>query len=482
MKQIFYDPQRKRWKRLRRVLDLSAVALTVVLAVFIFSVWKRQSLPELLLPSQKRNYKALKPPELRKTAQRPARRKTHRPASEIPFNTDEGLRAAFYVNDEPSYSSLKAHIHQIDLLFPDWLHVTRPDGRLQGATSLFPVRVYDVVDSTGVHGVDEQNKVARVIAAAKEDTEIFPMLNDYDMIAGTWNGDAIGKMLENAAAREALHVQLDKFLAANPSYRGICLDFEAVPEKDRKLYADWVAELYNDFKAKNLRIYVNVEVSAPDSLLKALGKGSDGIILMNYDQHETTSAPGPIAAESWFEGNLMRVLRLVPKDKIICAIGNYGYDWSVPLPEKEKKSSEKVLNAEDLTVQEVWQRAAESDADVHLEGDELNPHFVYDDEDEHVRHQVWFLDGVTALNELRAARSMGLKTFALWALGKEDGSLWSVWDHPSAKDAPQLLKDVPPGNDVNTEGEGDILRIVARPQRGTRTISMDADNFTITDE
>src|SRR5579884_2918159 len=168
MKQIFYDPQRKRWKRLRRVLDVSAVTLTVVLAVFIFSVWKRQSLPELLLPTQKRNYKALKPPELHKAAQRPARRRTHRRASEIPFNADEGLRAAFYVNDEPSYSSLKAHIHQSDMLFPDWLHVTRPDGKLQGATSLFPVHVYDVVDSSGVHGVDEQNKVARVIAAAKE--------------------------------------------------------------------------------------------------------------------------------------------------------------------------------------------------------------------------------------------------------------------------------------------------------------------------
>jgi cellulose synthase/poly-beta-1,6-N-acetylglucosamine synthase-like glycosyltransferase/peptidoglycan/xylan/chitin deacetylase (PgdA/CDA1 family)/spore germination protein YaaH len=482
MKQIFYDPQRKRWKRLRRVLDVSAVTLTVVLAVFIFSVWKRQSLPELLLPTQKRNYKALKPPELHKTAQRPARRRTHRRASEIPFNTDEGLRAAFYVNDEPSYSSLKAHIHQIDMLFPDWLHVTRPDGKLQAATSLFPVHVYDVVDSSGVHGVDEQNKVARVIAAAKEDTEIFPMLSNYDVIAGTWNGAAIGKMLENSTAREGLHVQLDKFLAANPSYRGICLDFEEVPEKDRKLYADWIGELYNDFKAKNLRVYVNVEVSAPDFLLKALAKDNDGIILMNYDQHETSSGPGPIAAENWFESNLTRVLKLVPKEKIICAIGNYGYDWSLPLPEKGKKPSDKVLDAEDLTVQEVWQRAAESDADVHLEGDELNPHFVYDDEDEHVRHQVWFLDGVTVLNELRAARSMGLKTFALWALGKEDGSLWAIWDHPSAKDAPQLLKGVPPGNDVNTEGEGDILRVVSRPQRGSRTISMDADNFTITDE
>ena len=45
-----------------------------------------------------------------------------------------------------------------------------------------------------------------------------------------------------------------------------------------------------------------------------------------------------------------------------------------------------------------------------------------------------------------------------------------------------LLQTVPPGEDVDAEGEGDILRIVARPQTGERTIQMDADNFTITDE
>lgn len=483
MKQVFYDPQRKRWKRLRRVLDATAVILTVVLAVFAFSVIKQQSLPELLLPSQKRNYKALKPPlELKKAAPRPTRRRTHRKPSEIPLNSDEGLRAAFYVNDEPSYSSLKAHIHQIDLLFPDWLHVSTADGKLTAATSLFPVKIYDVVDAAGVHGVDPENRVARTIADNKEGTEIFPMLNNYDVKAGSWNGDVIGQMLEDPVARESLHIQIDKFFSANPTYRGLCLDFEGVPEKDEKLYAAWLEEIYTDLHAKNLRLYVNVQVSTPDVTLKALAKNSDGIILMNYDQHEESSEPGPIAAQDWFEGNLTHVLKLVPKQKIICALGNYGYDWSTPLPEKGKKPSNKVLDTDDLTVQEAWQRAFDADADVHLEGDELNPHFAYDDEDAHVRHQVWFLDAVTTLNELRAARQMGLRTFALWRLGEEDGSLWAIWDHPGATDAPQLLKDVPPGHDVNTEGEGDILRIVARPERGNRTISMDSDNFTITDE
>jgi peptidoglycan-N-acetylglucosamine deacetylase len=485
MKQVFYDPEQRRRKVIRRVTDVSLVALTLILAGFFFSVISRETLPELLLPAQKRNYVALKErqPELaRKAALRPARRKTHRLPSEIELNRDEGLRAAFYEDGSADYSSLKEHIHQIDMLFPDWLHVVSADGNLVGATPLFPVHFYNVVDASGVHSVDPENKVKTTIEAAREDTEVFPMLNDYNTISGTWNGDIIGQMLGDPAARERLHIQLDKFLFANPEYRGICLDFEQVPDDDLKLYLDWIGELHNDFHAKNLRLYVNVQASADDTYLKVLAKNSDGIILMNYDEHEETSDPGPVASEPWFEANLTRVLRIVPRDKVICGIGNYGFDWAVPLPEKGKKPSAKVVDVTDLSVQDAWQRAADAEADVHLEGDELNPHFAYDDEDAHLRHQVWFLDGVTALNEMRAGRQMGLRTFALWVLGKEDPSIWAIWDRPSATDAPQQLRLVPPGEDVDTEGEGDILRITAKPQIGERTIQMDADNFTVIDE
>ena len=68
-----------------------------------------------------------------------------------------------------------------------------------------------------------------------------------------------------------------------------------------------------------------------------LAQNSDGIILMNYDEHEETSDPGPVASEPWFEANLTRVLKVVPREKIICGIGNYGFDWAVPLPEEGKK-------------------------------------------------------------------------------------------------------------------------------------------------
>src|SRR5438552_896595 len=95
-KQIFFDPQRKRWKRFRRILDATAVVTTLVVAGFIFNTLRGQHLPELFLPTPKHNYRAVidRTPMLRNRAA-PSRRKTTRRPSEIQFNNGEGLRAAY---------------------------------------------------------------------------------------------------------------------------------------------------------------------------------------------------------------------------------------------------------------------------------------------------------------------------------------------------------------------------------------------------
>jgi cellulose synthase/poly-beta-1,6-N-acetylglucosamine synthase-like glycosyltransferase/peptidoglycan/xylan/chitin deacetylase (PgdA/CDA1 family)/spore germination protein YaaH len=483
-RQIFYDPERKRWKRLRRILDLTAVASTLLLVAFFLGVIHKEELPDLLLPAQKRNYRAVKGrQDAHNRTGRAAHRRTSRPPSEVPLNTGEGLRAAFYTEDTPAgYSSLKQHIHQIDMLFPVWLNVNDASGELLGAVSLAPAHTYRIVDPNGtVHGVDPQNKVAQAIVDAHEDTEIFPLIRNYNIVTGVWD-PVIGQVLNNPAARQHLREQLDRFLAANPNYHGISLDFEEVPENAHAGYRALMAELYQDFSKKNLRLYINTPAETDSKMLAFQAAHTDGIVLMNYDQHENTSAPGPIAAQSWFENNLQRVLKIVPKQRLICALGNYAYNWTVPLPDAKGHTSQKVIDVESLSVQEAWQAANDSETDLSFAGDELNPHFAYDDEDEHVRHQVWMLDAVTALNQMRAARSMGLQTYAVWVLGMEDPSLWAMWDKPGTPNIQTALAKIPPGNDVNTDGEGDILRITGVPRPGTRRIDMDATNTTATDE
>ena len=477
-RQIFFDPERKRWKRLRRILDAAAVVSTLVLAGFIFNVLRNQRLPELLLPLPKHNYRALPDQAnlLRIRNQHLVHRKTKRKPSDIPLNTGEGLRAAYYVQDDPaSYSSFKEHVHQIDMLFPQWLHVDSPDGTLMMMSS-DNLREFPVIQGATIHDPDYLNKIKRVIQEAKEDTEIYPAINNYNPHTQAWD-TGVGDVLNDPDKSAGFLNQLMRFLAAYPAYHGLSFDIESIPDDDDAAYLSFIQALYARMHARNLRLWVNVGVGASNSDLKTIAANSDGIVLMNYDQHQDTSDPGPVAAQPWFVGNLERVLKVVPKDKIICGLGNYGYDWtlSIPNPKDRRHRKPQVLDTEDLSVSEAWQEASDADADLDLDYDTLNPHFEYIDEDNNQRHVVWFLDGVTVLNEMRAARQLGLQTFALWRLGEEDSSLWNVWDHPSDPASLQALSIVQPGHDVDTEGEGDIIRVTGLPQPGKRTVQIDDD-------
>ena len=44
-----------------------------------------------------------------------------------------------------------------------------------------------------------------------------------------------------------------------------------------------------------------------------------------------------IAGQDWFVKNLQDALKVIPKEKIICAVANYGYDWAMKKGQKPVK-------------------------------------------------------------------------------------------------------------------------------------------------
>jgi peptidoglycan-N-acetylglucosamine deacetylase len=58
-KPIFYDEDRRRWRRTRRLLEITGAVFTVVLVVFFLTIVERVSLPELLLPSARASRRAM---------------------------------------------------------------------------------------------------------------------------------------------------------------------------------------------------------------------------------------------------------------------------------------------------------------------------------------------------------------------------------------------------------------------------------------
>ncbi len=56
---IFYDPERKRWRRLRIALHVLGIAITMVIAVFLYTLARGGALPGTALPEQQRIYRPI---------------------------------------------------------------------------------------------------------------------------------------------------------------------------------------------------------------------------------------------------------------------------------------------------------------------------------------------------------------------------------------------------------------------------------------
>jgi len=133
-----------------------------------------------------------------------------------------------------------------------------------------------------------------------------------------------------------------------------------------------------------------------------------------------------------------------------------------------------VVNTEDLPVTEAWQRASDSDADLDLDYNSLNPHFQYIDEDSNQRHVVWFLDGVTCSMSCALRVRSACRHSHSGALARKTTHSGMSGTSPQS-DSLQALGTVQPGHDVDNEGDGDILRVTGLPQPGKRTVNIDTD-------
>jgi cellulose synthase/poly-beta-1,6-N-acetylglucosamine synthase-like glycosyltransferase/spore germination protein YaaH/peptidoglycan/xylan/chitin deacetylase (PgdA/CDA1 family) len=475
-KPIFFDPIGKRWRRLRRIVDAAVILVTLLVVFFVVTIFRGSAVPGVSLPEVKKPYHPLKETQKRKTLRGPDQhRAAKQPATQVTLNSLEGIRGAFYVQwDAASFASLKEYYPQIDLLFPEWLHTLTPDGRLQSVTE--NNTLFDVMDEKGrPRPVDD--KVMPFLHGEKAQTEVLPLVNNFDPVSNQWQPDLTAKFLANPAARQRFRDELLKFLETD-NYKGLTLDIEAYPETSRGDYKQLVQELYSDLQVRGLKLFIAVPVNDHEFDYTGIAKLSDGIILMNYDEHYPGGMPGPVSSQDWFVKNLEFALTVIPREKIIAAIGNYGYDWA---QRRGQKKGEPPAAVHNVSVQDAWLEAEEAETDVEFDSDAMNTHLAYLDEN-NIRHDVWFLDAVTSLNQMRAAQSLGIDTFALWRLGSEDRSLWAIWDKPGEASATTRLNLVPPGQDVDIEGKGEILHIQTRPSPGERTITVDPKTNLVTDE
>jgi hypothetical protein len=103
---IFYDAQRVRWRRTRRVMEITGALLTLLVAYFFVTIAVSVELPAGLLPSTKPLYRAFKSKK-KPAPPREGRRRRVANIGTVPASYDP-VRAAFFVSwDANSLASLK---------------------------------------------------------------------------------------------------------------------------------------------------------------------------------------------------------------------------------------------------------------------------------------------------------------------------------------------------------------------------------------
>ncbi|HXZ18466.1 MAG TPA: glycosyltransferase [Candidatus Acidoferrales bacterium] len=453
-KPVFHDERRQRWSVTRRALEIGGAALAVLVAVLAVGAVGNLSLGNPVWPAFKPTIHSIKPKArpVKVAITRPGRKRRVAALGKVPENYDP-VQAAFYVSWDPtSFASLRENYKHLDLLIPEELHAMFTDGHLRP---------------------EIDPKLEAWERRVGSELPVMPLVNDTD---GTnWHAEETAKALENARARHRLVSELLAFALAHHS-AGIVVDFELLPESSLPAFREFLAELGAALHRANLKAMVAVPAIDFGMDYKGIAPNVDALILMNYDEHWSTAAPGPIASQDWYTRNIDQALKEVPPQKLIIAVGSYAYDW----PAATKKDPHPTAQA--LSFQDAVVRAQESEAEIDFDSDRLNAHFSYSDDDGRT-HQVWMVDGVAAFNQIRAAEDRSAQGVVLWRLGSEDPSLWSVIEEKvSTPEVRAKLETIPPGYDLVLEGDGDIWRILSTPTPGARTIDYDAGTGLITGE
>ncbi len=468
-KPIFFDASGRRAARVSFVGWAVAIVSTILGAVFVGTLFAAPQMEQLRLPGQltaitfaKLERTAKDPSLLRSAARareelaklwrlRAARNSNNVASAARPKGRP--LSIAFYGNwcanaDEcdTNFADLKLGLPKLDWFVPTWLNLAQHTMALKSSFGPNDAKILNYIRST-------KPKVA-----------ILPTLQNIDQ--GQWDGPGLANLLSDPGQRESLVDKVTTFVASH-KLQGIVIDFEQVPGSAHADVAAFLRLLRAQFASHRWIVAMAAPFDDDSWPYAQYAKFANYTVLMAYDQHDDTDEPGPIAGQSWYETTLDKRMKVLAPDRTIIGIGGYAYDWSGG-------------SADSDTFADIMESAQDSNATISFDDATNNPHFSYK-EDNGTRHDVWFLDGVTAFNEIHAADVYEPAGYALWRIGREDPTFWSVMARPYGAAAPAALRDIP-GQDLDFQGRGEAIWVDENSTSGKRSLEIDPQTGDIDDE
>lgn len=470
-KQIFQTSSRLRWNTFKWASRIMLLLLLLIIPIVWLALANEQKpfLPGLSSDS----YNRIKNPGAVKGFNKKEKRKYHGYADFLKLKQQNAIltqaeknrkltnsvRAGFFVDWDPqAYYSLQAHISEMNMVLPEWMFI-------------------DPVGDTLTTNHIENDDAYRLLKKHPE-VKVVPMLSNVNVTShnGNFDGALLSRVLNNPAKRTRLIDDIVRTLQKD-SLQGVNIDFEEIQENTITALHQFQKELYTRLHPLGLLVTQDIMPNDEDFHLKDLSASNDYIFLMAYDQHYSTSDPGPVCDQKWVEKTLDEVAKEVPPAKIVLGIAGYGYDW----PEGGA--------AETITYPQAMSTAKEFNAVIDFDNDNYNCTYRYTDYN-NVQHTAYFMDAAGNYNGMRFADEYGTAGVALWRLGAEDERLWKFYHRNLSNKA---LKQEPfnyallATTDVNVEnpdyvGDGEILDVVSAPQKGIISIETDSAEQLVSEQ
>jgi cellulose synthase/poly-beta-1,6-N-acetylglucosamine synthase-like glycosyltransferase/spore germination protein YaaH/peptidoglycan/xylan/chitin deacetylase (PgdA/CDA1 family) len=380
------------------------------------------------------------------------------PPSPPPEPTAEAAKvvAGFYAPWQATgLNSLRSNADKMTHVMPEWLHLGKDGASL------------DLTDWQ----VPESSRSPEIKQIARQHgLQIWPILNNYE--DPKFDADRVHRLLQSPVLQQKLATAIRDWLTQQ-EYQGLNLDFESLLEADYLKLGDFLKLLGDTLHKAGLGLSTDLEVQRLKSkALPSYVAANDFIVLMAYDEHDSSSAAGSIASIGWASKALVDAIKVIPRAKLVLGIGGYGYNWATGHTEAENISYQQAL----LLARDYGPKG-QAEQLVRFDVKSLNPQFDYTDEKK-VLHHVWFLDGVTAFNQWALGRKANLRGAALWLLGSEDPTTWTVLDKNSLSTASSTagLEKISFPYEIEFVGQGEILKIISEPTTGDRKLTLDTSS------
>ncbi len=243
----------------------------------------------------------------------------------------------------------------------------------------------------------------------------------HNLSSSEFDRSLIHSILKNPNLRSETISSIYKTLIRH-GFDGVNIDFENIPAGDRPFLNGFVSELREKLRPEGLKVTISVPAKTSDDPqawwggaydYEHLAGDVDRVMLMTYDEHFIQGPPGPIASSPWVERVITYSRRVIPKDKLLLGIGNYGYDWNVGRGGYQSVSAKNALTM-----------ARRYGVSIKWDDSNQTPYFYYWRDGQ--KHVVWFESTPSAAFKLNLVKNYDLKGIAVWRLGFESSDFWPM--------------------------------------------------------